>query len=226
MTRHARRQLFFATYLAGGLALLPLCGAHAGRQGHPTVVIKVRVSREDAPVRILGFRLPGGPGHVPLIHLRNVSSAGTASVSIERVIHIRPTGIVRPEQDIFWGVKRAIPPGAEIWAGQSDLASDRLLMDARELRSSCLLVDVSVMEVNFADGTTWTVNRHPHLYPQDAQGAGSCTDATASGNEMEQIMGFTVVANSAPYSSDVQSYSVTCSLESKGEGEVFATCPF
>lgn len=225
MDHHARSQSF-VIYFVGVLLLLVPYPARARQQDRRTAVIKFRISPDDAPIRILGFRLPSGPGHEPLIHLRNASSVSAASVSVERIIHIRPSGIVRPEQDVFWHVERAIAPGADVWAAQSNLASDQLLMDARELRSSCLFIDVSIARVNFKDGSTWKNNGHSHLHPQDARGS-DCINATASGDEMEQITGFTVIASPASYSStDVQSYSVTCSLESKGEGRVFGTCPF
>lgn len=223
-----RKRLMVGACLVAPLLFL-VSAAYAGsREQDPTVLIRVRVFSQVGPVRILAMRLPGGPGHAPLVHLQNASSIKTVRLWVDAIISNSEGRTIRTDSNgSNLSNEHRIAPGADVWAAEAALASGNLLMAARELRSNCISVRVLIGRVDFADGSHWGPRNETALFARDADNV-SCRDrGTALQGEVERIAGTTYETGSAPYSSaQVQSYSVSCSLESKGGGQIFGLCPF
>jgi hypothetical protein len=223
------------------LALLfSFAGDDRAQDRDPTVVTKLRILQQDAPVQILGMRLPDRSerqaGHFePSVHLRNTSSSKTSRIWVEAIItdprgHVVSTNSSSPNG---WPAERVISPGAEGWARETGLRSDTFLMAAKRLRSNCISVDVLVMRVDFADGTSWNPDRPKRLaaskLPESIDETVGCSSATASEDEIGRLTSIQFTSNQElprpQDSSEVQSYSFSCSLHSN-EGQIVGSCPF
>lgn len=101
------------------------------------------------------------------------------------------------------------------------------------MRSNCISVDVLVMRVHFADGTSWRVDGSKALaaakLPERIGGTVGCSDATASEEEIARLTSVQFRADQElprpQDSSEVQSYSFSCSLHSE-KGQTVGSCPF
>ena len=224
------------------LALLfSFAGDDRAQDRDPTVVTKLRILHQDAPVQILGMKLPyrseRQAGHYePSVHLRNTSSSKTSRIWVEAIItdpqgHVVSTDSNGPNE--LRPAERVISPGAEGWVRETVLRSDTFLMAAKRLRSNCISVDVLVMRVDFADGTSWNPDRPKRLaaskLPERIDETVGCSSATASEGEIGGLTSVQFMSGQelrGPKDSfELQSYSFSCSLHSDG-GQIVGSCPF
>jgi len=113
------------------------------------------------------------------------------------------------------------------------LRSDTFLMAAKRLRSNCISVDVLVMRVDFADGTSRNPDRPKRLaaskLPERIDETVGCSSATASEGEIGGLTSVQFMSGQelrGPKDSlELQSYSFSCSLHSD-EGQIVGSCPF
>jgi hypothetical protein len=236
------RNMMHAAYAGSILSLLFLFVGDARAQGQdPTVVTKLRILQQDAPVQILSMKLPDrserqAGRHEPSVHLRNTSSSQTSRIWVETIItdpqgHVVSTSSDSPNE--LRPAERVILPGGEGWARETVLRSDNFLMAAKRLRSNCISVDVLVMRVDFADGTSWHLNRSKTLAaskpPEKIDETVACSSATASEDEIGRLTSVQFRPDQElprpQDSSEVQSYSFLCSLHSD-EGHIVGSCPF
>lgn len=232
MTSHVRSKMHVG--YAGLLLVFSFAGDARSQGRDPTVVTKLRILPQDAPVQILGMKLPDGSGHEPSVHLRNTSSSTTSRIWVEAIItdpqgHFVSTNSNAPNE--LRPAERVIAPGAEGWAQETVLRSVGLLMAAKQLRSNCVSVDVLVMRVDFEDGTSWNLDRSKRLaasrLPEKMDETVTCSNATASEDEIGSLAGVQIRAKShrPQDSSEFQSLSFSCSLHSD-EGHILGSCPF
>jgi hypothetical protein len=234
VTSYLRNEMHAA--YAGSILLLlfSLVGDARSQDRDSTVVTKLRILQQEAPVQILGMKLPEGSGHEPSVHLRNTFSSKTSRIWVEAIItdpqgHFVSTNSNAPNE--LRRAERVISPGAEGWAQETVLRSVGLLMAAKKLRSNCISVDVLVMRVDFEDGTSWHLDRSKRLaasgLPEKMDEAVACSNATASEDEIGSLVGVQIRAGSRrpQDSSEVQSFSFSCSLHSD-EGRIVGSCPF
>jgi hypothetical protein len=222
---------------AGSILLLFFLAGDARSQGRdPTVVTNLRILQQDAPVQILGMKLPDRSGHEPSLRLRNTFSSKTSRIWVEAIItdrqgHVVYTNSNSPNE--LRPTERVILPGTEGWAQETVLRSDTLLSAARDLRSNCISVDVLVMRVDFEDGTSWNPDRSKRLaasrFPEKVDETVTCSSATASEDEIGRLAGVRFTAGQElrrpQASSEFQSYSFSCVLHSN-EGKLIGECPF
>lgn len=234
------RNVIQALY-AGSILMSLLSVTGDARAQDSTVVTNLRVVQQDAPVQILGIKLPESSQrqsgqYEPLVHLRNTSQNKTSRIWVQAIVtdakgHVTRTNSNSPNN--LSPFERVVLPGDEGWARETVLRSDNLLRAAKRLRSNCISVDVLVMRVDFADGTSWRVDGNKALaaarQPERIDGSVGCSDATASEVEIASLTSVQFRTDqefTRPQDSpEVQSYSFTCSLHSE-KGQTVGSCPF
>lgn len=204
-----------------------------------TVVVKLRVLKQDGPVQILGLQFAVEPEREPSVHLRNASGQRTKAIWTEAIISNENGQIARTNSNVpnvRWPAERSIAPSAESWARETVLRSSSLVMEAKRLHSNCLTVDIVIMAVDFDDGTSWHLsagNDRPAgvgaTLPEHVDEAETCGNATATQSEVDNLVGVATVSRKSPVrrppSGEVQTYSFACTLKSQSD-KTIATCPF
>jgi hypothetical protein len=220
-------KILAAWLLSAALLLFSFSGDVRSQDHDATVVTRVRVLQHDGPVQILGIKPWDVSGPEPYVHMRNTSSSKTSRIWVEVIIGGGQGNVVRTNSNApnqLWPAERAISPGAEAWARESVLTSSALLMAAKELRSNCISVGVLVMRVDFEDGTSWRSSASTTALGKTDK-ALPCGGATASEDEIGRLVSINSV-RPQDSSAEVQSYSFTCSLESKEGRRIVGSCPF
>lgn len=219
------------------LIAIPLAVGLSSPTEESTIGVLIRVAGQDSPVQVVGLRKPEKSSHDPLVHLRNTSSKQTARIWIEAIIAGHDGKVARINSNypnVFWPEERAIPPGGDGWAHETVLQSTHLLTAGKELHSNCLRVTVLVVNVEFADGTSWHRDQSQEgvswTYPSQPAPEDPCKISNANESDVAQIAG---AGFRAPFDSDaggssqeeVQFYGFSCHVARKGE-RVVAMCPF
>ncbi len=230
MANHLWRQSLLNWLPASSLLFLLPCVGHATPQGQlGNVVIRVRVLPQEAPVRILGIKFSRSPDPSPLVQLQNTSRVKTRRLWIETIISNaqgKVTGSETNAPNYYSPAEHSIAPGAEVWSKEPVLRYGSYLESAKHLGSNCVLVGVRVLGVDFEDGTSWRASTPLPLPPRDTDWASACRGATASGNEVRGLEGARYVSTGLPpkIPGEVQSYTLTCSLEASGR-DIVGFCP-
>jgi hypothetical protein len=196
-----------------------------------TVVVKLRVLKQDGPVQILGVRFPDESEKEPSVHLRNSSGQQTKAIWTEAIISNESGQVTRTNSNVpnvKWPAERSIEPGAEGWARETVLESSNLMMGAKKLHSNCLNVDIVIMAVDFDDGTSWHPSATGATLPEHVDDAETCGNATATQSQVDSLVGVSTISRRSPVrppSSEVQTYSFACTLKTQSD-KTIATCPF
>jgi hypothetical protein len=235
------RHPLVAVSLAVAFSLLPSSLGYAQSKSHESgIVINVTVLPQDSPVRILGMRLPASNSsrRGPLVHVLNTSSTKAAEVWVDVVMWGQFNEVGRtassddPVPDAhfreqFWDAQPIIQPGTDAWFRDRQLEPDHFVTIAKRMGSNCISVGVQVKKVDFEDGTTWSAPPIDSSVLKSVDKPGACRSATATQDELGNVTGYgMIISNSAQnLSSEVQSYSIVCTLRDE-DVRIVSTCPF
>jgi hypothetical protein len=203
--------------------------------------LTLRVANYDnGPVQIVGLKHAEEAGKEPYVHLRNTSSVKTSRIWVQAEIRdlndpTKPTSRTNsntPNQ--LWSAERLIEPGSDVWARETVLRSDSIASDAKELHARCVSVTISVLSVDFVDGTSWTpgVNGADKSlkYSDDrSRNEDSCKNAAPTKTGAHELAGAMIWRIPHPEKFinwlDDNSYSISCPVM-LDQGKYFAACPF
>lgn len=206
----------------------------AGLPGdEPAVFVTVFTTTmvQDCPLQILDLKLPEKSGDPPRVHLRNVSAKQTVRFWIEAQIMTPEGGLDRTNSNFpntSRPTERVISPGGEVDAHEDVLDAGGLAWRAKSLHSNCLRVAVSVLHVDFADGTSWHPDFNKPRFRIDlpADQLGVCTPSATTEAVLSDMQGTAVESGRSRTRRDlgpVQSYSFSCPLRQIGGG-LHAVC--
>lgn len=231
-----RRKAFICLMVCMALFAFARTGKAAPPDEGPTVIARVRILKQESPLQILGVRFAEETWPAPYVHFRNNGASRTSRIWVEAVVNGskgRVTRISSNSPNELWPAERSIDPGADGWAREIVLSSNSLIPAGARLHSNCVLVDILIVKVDFEDGTSWRPEKGKRLegpkFPEQSYDGFSCGDATASQNDLGQLVGATLTSgktnSSQVPSGEVQSYEIRCSLHSEG-GRKLASCPY
>src|SRR5271163_624225 len=113
------------------------------------ITLTLRVANyKDAPVQLVGLKHADEAGSEPYVHFRNVSSVKTSRVWVEAVVSSPDSGgkiLSRMNSNVpnqRWPAERMIEPGADVWAHETALRSDSLVIHDKEVQTKCLFVTI------------------------------------------------------------------------------------
>ena len=218
-----------------GLAIV--CCAVTGRTtaNEPTVSISIVAAGQEGPVAIVGLRPPPEHSVNLALHVRNTSNKATVDYWVEPLI--------RNAQGKLWNYSNGhaaaepgggqIPPGGDAWEINSAAPGVLWARVAKDLHSTCLRMTGVVIEVKFADGTSWTINpnqKQDALARADHEGKmPSCVDSPDSEKYLEQLDSVAIRrplydSYQSEEPSGVQSLSFSCLLHRVNDSSVQAIC--
>ncbi len=214
--------------------LMALTGASASRL---SVNLLYTIAKQDSPLQIAGFKLPGKPGGYPKILLHNTTDK---EITFFYLIGLsgNPRGVGGQDPKTVTGVGQTSkwvqpePVIAPKGAAELDATFLRPLttaFNAISLRSNCLHVAVIVTEVQFSDGTAWhSDSRQNQAMWKDSlrpESTVSCDSSPDVAETLKQVASESYSgAPSTHLSSDtVQSYSVACPVRAIGR-DLVAVC--
>jgi hypothetical protein len=130
--------------------------------------------------------------------------------------------------------ERMIEPGADVWAHETALRSDSLVTDDKGVHARCLSVTITLLSVEFVDGTSWMAGvkgagKSLKFSDQPSNHENACKNSTASKTGEQEVAG--VVVRRVPQPEKLvnwegaDSYSISCPLELR-EGKYYVACPF
>lgn len=202
------------------------------------------VAKQDCPLRILAFKVPVKRGDYPRLVVQNTSQKKIRGFLVEAVVgplnrsgsptdaNINHLASVQTPVDSKWPQEQIIAPGESSESHQPVFMASFLVMEAKRLNSTCLQIIPFIVNVEFADGSTWNAKSQfdPKMWSNAprASGADSCQDSPATMKELEHVKtgGINRNGESTNAGQDaVQSYSVACPLRPI-DGKLVALCPF
>jgi len=219
------------------LGLAIVCCAVTGRTAgnEPTLGISIVAAGQEGPVEIVGFKpLPEDPVNIAL-HVHNVSNKATVDYWVEPLI--------RNAQGALWNYSNGhaaytpgsgkIPPGGEAWETNTAAPGVLWATVAKDLNSTCLRMTGVVIDVKFADGTSWTINptqKQDALERADRESKiPACVDSPGSEKYLEQLDSVEIRKHlydsyQSEEPSGIQSFSFSCLLHRVSDSSVHAIC--
>jgi len=216
-----------------------ICADPMDQDGVVTLTLRV-ANYEDGPVQIMALKHAEESGKEPFVHLRNTSSVKTSRIWVRA--EVRDSG--DPEKKISstnsnipnlnWPAERSIEPDGDVWAHETVLRSDSITIQAKELHARCVSVTVSVMSVEFVDGTSWMVGvkgaGKARKYSDDpSRNEEPCRNSVSAGAQGPEVAGGMVRRMPQPEKflnwEDNNSYSISCPVILHEE-KLYAACPF
>lgn len=212
------------------------CAITARTAGNePTISISMVSAGQEGPLQIVGFKPMQEDYPTPALHIRNTSNKATSDYWVEPLIRSARGELwhfsnghaaVRPGEGV-------IPAGGEAWDQNTGGLRLTWAMVAKDLNSTCLRITPVVMEVSFADGTSWRVTSDQEqeaLARADrASNAPACAESPDARKYLEQLE--TVELSSRVFDSyrseepnGTQSFSFTCALHRVNDSSVRARC--
>ncbi|MCI0748737.1 MAG: hypothetical protein L0Y58_25290 [Verrucomicrobia subdivision 3 bacterium] len=195
---------------------------------------------DDAPLKIVGFKLPAMFGDPPKVVVQNSSPKHVKNFYVMAVVGkadrngtefpTRGEAAAGSAPDFPRPDERAIPPKGDVEAGEPVLRSSIVAHWFRDMRTACLRIVTVVTWVEFADGSIWSLGP-PWKSWKDSlpQGASSCLEPQEMEGTLRRLEGSgPKESQGLPTqldSSRKESYSFSCSLR-EIRGRLVALCPF
>lgn len=205
------------------------------------IALTLRVANyEDGPVQLVGLRHADESGGEPYVHFRNVSSVKTEHIWVQAEVRASDqTGkiLIRTNSNApnqRWPAERMIEPGADVWAHETALRSDSIVIHNKEVHARCLSVTITVMRVEFVDGSSWMAGikgagKSLKYLDEPSNHEDACKNSPSSETEGHEVAGAMVRRMPQPEKlvnwEDKDSYSISCPLILR-EGKYYAACPF
>jgi hypothetical protein len=206
------------------------------------ITLTLRVANyEDGPVQLLGLRHADESGGEPYVHFRNVSPLKTLHIWVQALVVasdqagkiLSRTSSNTP--NLRWPDERMIESGADMWAHETVLRSDSIIVNRdKEVHVRCLSVTITVMSVEFVDGSEWMAGiKEPgkslKFLDEPSNYEDACKNSTSSETGGHEVAGAMVRGMPQPEKlvkwEDKYSYSIYCPLVLR-EGKYYAACPF
>ncbi len=232
---------------AMALLLLAPCLAAGSPGDEVKLTIFVATAVQDAPIQVVGTRLPDKTGGAPIVKFHNLSDKQVQQFSVYAMVGNpekadRVADSVAGEEvvigtstneRIFWPDEQMIPPRGYREAHVEILRSHVLLGHGETLHSNCMHAVLVVTEVNFSDGTSWTLKNlreYQAIWKRSLQpdSTKSCEHSPAVEEALTQWEGAAGYGADLPTGADpdfVSSYSLVCRLRPVG-GKLAAVCPW
>jgi hypothetical protein len=217
-----------------------VCADPVDQDGVLTLTLRV-ANYEDGPVQIVGLKHAEESGKEPCVHLRNTSFVKTSRIWVQAEVRDSNDPQKRPSRtnsnvpNLRWPAERTIQPGADVWAHETVLRSDSIaIVDAKELHTRCVFATISVMSVEFADGTSWMAGvkgagKLLRYSDDSSHNENPCKNSASTETGGHEIDGAIVRRMPQPEKfinwEDENSYSISCPLIVH-EGKYYAGCPF
>jgi hypothetical protein len=195
---------------------------------------------QDGPVQLMALRHADKSGGEPYVHFRNVSSVKTSHIWVQAEVSASDqTGKILSRMNSNvpnqrWPAERMIEPGADVWAHETVLRSDSIVIHDKEVHARCLSVTITVMSVEFVDGSSWMAGikgagKSLKYLGDPSNHEDACKNSTSSETGGHEVAGAMVRRMPQPEKlvnwEDKDSYSISCPLTLR-EGKYYATCPF
>jgi hypothetical protein len=205
------------------------------------IALTLRVANyEDGPVQLMGLRHADESGGEPYVHFRNVSSVKTSHIWVQAEVSASDqTGKIlsRANSNVpnqRWPAERMIEPGADVWAHETVLRSDSIVIHDKEVHPRCLLVTITVMSVEFVDGSSWMAGikgagKSLKYLDEPSNHVDASENSASSETGGHEVTG--AMVRRMPQSEklvnweDKGSYSIFCPLILR-EGKYYVVCPF
>jgi len=205
------------------------------------IVLTLRAANyEDGPVQLVGLRHADESGGEPYVHFRNVSSLKTSHIWVQAEVRTSDqTGkiVSRTNSNVpnqRWPAERMIEPSADVWAHETVLRSDSIVIHDKEVHARCLSVTITVMSVEFVDGSSWMAGtkgagKSLKYLEGPSNHEDACKNSTSNETGVHEVAGAMVRRVPQPEKlvnwEDKDSYSISCPLVLR-EGNYYAACPF
>jgi hypothetical protein len=195
---------------------------------------------DDGPLQIVGLKHAEEAGKEPYVHLRNTSSVKTSRIWVQAQV----VGSSDPQKvlsrtnsnipNLTWPAERMIDPGSDVWAHETVLRGDTLVSFAKDLHTRCLSLRISVLHVDFVNGTYWMAGvngaEKSWRYADDpSHNEDPCKNSASTKTGGHELAGAMVWRMPQPEKFinwlDDNSYSISCPVMLDG-GKYFPTCPF
>lgn len=215
--------LFLLPSLAGGLP-----------QDDVKISVFVTTVKQDGPLQITGFKLPGKLGDPPVLVLQNTTDKPITVFYVSAAIG-NPDADSRGEAGPAYYLGSAklfgpILPESEREAPAPSFRAHHLAHGAGELHSTCLHAAVSVTSVIFADGEVWRAEDRQQeiwkssLLPDSTKPCEHSAKVEAALKDWDGATGYEGMGSPSHLDTrTVQSYAFTCRLRDLG-GKLVAIC--
>jgi hypothetical protein len=217
-----------------------ICAGPTEQDGVITMTLRV-ANYDDEPVQILGLKHAEEAGKEPYVLLRNTSSVKTSRIWVQAQVvdSSDPQKVLSRTNsnipNLTWPAERMIDPGADVWAHETVLRGHSLAIFARERHAPCLSLRISVMHVDFVNGTYWegwaNGAEKSWKYADDpSRNEDACKNSTSAKTEEHEFAGV-MLWRDMPQPErfvhwiDNNSYSISCPVMLDG-GKYYAACPF
>jgi hypothetical protein len=217
-----------------------ICARPMEQDGVITMTLRV-ANYDDGPVQILGLKHAEDAGKDPYVLLRNNSSVKTSRIWVQAQVvdSSDPRKVLSRTNsnipNLTWPAERMIDPGADVWAHETVLRGDTLVTFAKDFHTRCLSLRISVMRVDFVNGTYWlgwaNGAEKSWKYADDpSRNQDACKNSTSTKTEEQEFAGVKLWRDMPQRKKfinwlDNNSYSISCPVMIDG-GKYFPACPF
>ncbi|HTG29700.1 MAG TPA: hypothetical protein VK818_15885 [Methylomirabilota bacterium] len=217
-----------------------ICAGPMEQDGVITMTVRV-ANYDEGPVQILGLKHAEEAGKEPYVHLRNTSSVKTSRIWVRaQVVDSNDPQKVLSRTNSYipnetWPAERMIDPGADVWAHETVLRGDRLVSFAKDFHTRCLSLRISVMRVDFVNGTYWegwaNGAEKSWTYADDpSRNEDTCKNSTSTKTEEHEFAGVKLWRDMPQREKfinwlDNNSYSISRPVM-LDDGKYFPACPF
>lgn len=215
-----------------------------GQDTDRLTVTVIASNPDEAPLRIVGFKLPTTFGDPPKVIVQNTTSRHVTAFLIDAVIgksdgedtafpkQGEAAAIQSGTSHASWPEEREITPHGLGEARDRALGSYIVGHLAREVDSACLRVVVVVTRVEFADKSVWNLGKPAWQFWKDSlpEGVSPCPQQERMRDTLRRLEGSgPMESKGLPTQADsgrLESYSFSCSLRETKAGKLVALCPF
>jgi hypothetical protein len=241
----ARRRAIFGCFI---FVLLFASSVSISQPANPETAVNVSVSAagQHGPLQIVGLRPPErGHGNAIDMLLRNTSNIATVDYWVQPLVVARDRlGPVWDKTNAHAAIRPGygvIGPGGETWSQEmSVLSLTTVMIAAKDLHSTCLRITPVILEVHFADGTKWNLDKIDDALNRadKVNSEPACAGSRAAESDFAQlsmIIEGVGASHSNPAASDrsffrsvdrngVQSFSFSCGLHRVDDSRVALQC--
>ncbi len=232
---HQRIPLY-AALLVALICDSAICAGTANQDDRLTLTLRV-ANHIDAPLEIIGLKRADEAAKDPLVHFRNNSSLKTSRIWLEVIVtdHQNQKLMLRTNSNgpnVLWPAERVLEPGSDGWAHESELSSHAILLTLKEHpHARCVSATVSVMNVEFADGSSWWYDENKGVtFLDGASQEDLCKNSPSAGPETHELSGPAVKHTREPekliHWEKQNSYSISCPVILLRGEKYYAACPF
>jgi hypothetical protein len=217
-----------------------ICAGPMEQDGVVTMTLRV-ANYDDGPVQILGLKHAEDAGKEPYVLLRNTSSVKTSRIWVQaQVVDSNDPQKVLSRTNsnipnLTWPAERMIDSGADAWAHETVLQGHSLVSFAKSLHTRCLSLRISVMHVDFVNGTYWkgwaNGAEKSWKYADDpSRNEDTCKNSSSAKTQEHESAGVKLWRDMPQREKfinwlDNNSYSISCPVMIDG-GKYYPACPF